>query len=179
MEQRHTRPRRRTRTAELIRTLRRRVTELEEESQTDYMTGCLNRRAGRSWLSRRRGRPLTVFMVDVDHFKHLNDTQGHPAGDAALRQLSAVLREAVRGCDRVCRWGGEEFLVLCPDAAVEDAETLAERIRRTVETTTNVTVSVGIAGTYSLDDEDGLIRSADVALYSAKKSGRNRVVTAA
>ncbi len=126
-------------------------------------------------------------MVDIDHFKTFNDTNGHAAGDLALQQVARLLRENVRPNDRVYRYGGEEFCVLLPETDATEAAQVAERVRRAVEGATipggehqpggRVTISVGVADT-ALGHDD-LVERADAALYGAKESGRNRVVVAA
>jgi diguanylate cyclase (GGDEF)-like protein len=119
-------------------------------------------------------------MLDVDEFKSYNDRYGHPAGDEALELIGNVLRENLRGADVAARYGGEEFSVLLPETSVEEAEAIAERIRRHVEVTKfpkrKVTVSIGIAplgGNVNTVKE--LVKAADLALYEAKRDGRNNV----
>src|SRR5215217_5653779 len=118
--------------------LRQRAEVASEMSMTDALTGLLNRyglhRALQRELSeaRRYGRPLSCLLIDIDFFKAVNDTYGHAAGDAALRQAARVIAESVRGSDVVCRYGGEEFLVLAPETGVEGARALAEKIRRAI-----------------------------------------------
>jgi diguanylate cyclase (GGDEF)-like protein len=124
-------------------------------------------------------------MIDVDHFKAVNDEHGHPAGDAVLRELSRLLKEQVRTVDSIGRYGGEEFVVLLPHTPTDEAHQTADRLRRSVDThafrhgekALHVTVSVGVA-TYPGDgiaSAEDLIREADKALYRAKQSGRNQV----
>jgi len=155
-------------------------------SITDTLTGLLNRRYIEERLaeeinrSDRSGAPVTFMMLDVDEFKSYNDRYGHPAGDEALEMIGNVLRENLRGADVAARYGGEEFSVLLPETSVEEAEAIAERIRRHVEVTKfpkrKVTVSIGIAplgGNVNTVKE--LVSAADVALYDAKHNGRNNV----
>ena len=165
----------------------------------DSLTGLLARRACQEHLERmiaaahRNGTPLAVAMVDIDHFKTINDEFGHSAGDRALREISRRLRSSCRSMDVVGRWGGEEFLILLPDTTGAEAAILAERLRQAVASTPcemddchekyrNVTVSIGVTSMNFLAQEtlcpeglvDKLLKEADSALYTAKKT-RNRV----
>ncbi|HEX4124696.1 MAG TPA: response regulator [Tepidisphaeraceae bacterium] len=162
---------------------------LERLSVTDELTGLFNRRMAmvrlqEQWsLSERYGKPLTVAMIDIDHFKKVNDTFGHDAGDFILRQTAAILREQTRGTDVVCRVGGEEFLIIFPAQTVQEAAVAADRFRQKMESSSlmfngndlRVTVSIGLAmrGPHIPQFTD-LLKVADQALYSAKNSGRNR-----
>lgn len=178
-----------TRTQELSAAYSR----MEELALRDGLTGLLNRRAMRDRAraglaqARRRQSPFALAMIDVDHFKAINDTYGHAAGDQVLGHMARVLSGAVRASDDVGRWGGEEFLVLLPAADAGEAAVAAERLREQIAATEchadarpiAVTVSIGVAilegprlGTTGLDV---LIRVADAALYHAKAQGRNRV----
>ncbi|MCI0447480.1 GGDEF domain-containing protein [bacterium] len=132
----------------------------------------------------RRQRPLSVLMIDVDNFKMINDTRGHDHGDSVLRTVAATLRKTCRLEDVISRYGGDEFMILLPETASDGAVLLAERIRKTFETTKNseggkfATVSIGIASypispAHNIED---LIKLADQALYRAKEAGRNRTV---
>ena len=155
----------------------------------DSLTGVANRRMLEETLGReltratRSGRTLSLLILDVDHFKAVNDTYGHPVGDAVLRMLGETLTAGVRGADVVARWGGEEFAVVLPELDLEDAVLAAERLRRDIEARKEpvpVTASFGVAcfpahGT----DVAGLISAADRALYVSKRDGRNRVTRAA
>jgi diguanylate cyclase (GGDEF)-like protein len=152
----------------------------------DGLTGVANRRTFDAALSTevsraaRSGRPLTLVLFDVDHFKHHNDTYGHQAGDEALRAVAAALRASVRPVDMVARYGGEEFGVLLPDTDLLAGAEAAERMRAAVEGMTGgprVTASLGVAA-YPLNagDPTTLVAAADAALYEAKQQGRNRVV---
>jgi diguanylate cyclase (GGDEF)-like protein len=167
---------------------------MEELAVTDGLTGLYNHRRFRAALSdevrraERAGTALSLLMLDLDHFKRLNDTYGHPAGDSVLRQTAALLRRTVRDIDIAARYGGEEFAVLLIDTDAADALRTAERVRIAVEAETfshertqlDVTVSVG-ASTYlarasepeAARSADALLRSADRALYAAKEAGRN------
>jgi two-component system, cell cycle response regulator len=134
----------------------------------------------------RDGRPFAVLLLDIDHFKTINDRFGHPAGDAVLRSLVQACQTALRPIDMVVRWGGEEFLVVLPDTDAVAAMSAAERVRVALAATEVVipdpstirfTVSMGVA--VSQRDSPGeLLRRADVALYAAKNGGRDRVVLA-
>jgi diguanylate cyclase (GGDEF)-like protein len=158
---------------------------------TDELSGLSSRRYFESRLSeewarhRRYESPLAVALFDLDHFKSLNDSLGHAAGDAAIRRFGQVLRDAVRSSDLACRYGGEEFAVLFPETGARSALAVADRVRRTIEAEVfpadrrpfRITVSAGVADTEGLE-EDGreqLLFRADKALYAAKDSGRNRV----
>ncbi len=138
--------------------------------------------------ARRHSTPLSLLMLDVDHFKKVNDTHGHPAGDYVLVLLAQLISSALRTEDIFARYGGEEFLVLCRGASVDNAALLAERLRARIETAAfeyqetpiPVTISIGVA--LYVDQPDAatkLIAAADAALYEAKRGGRNRVVRAA
>jgi diguanylate cyclase (GGDEF)-like protein len=168
------------------------VSELKRASRHDPLTGLLNRRAIDEALAaevqraRRLGAPFSVLMLDVDHFKPINDTHGHAAGDRALQHLATLLSSQMRDIDRVGRYGGEEFVVLLPGTPQEQAHGLAQRLCEKVaalppmwrDAPLPVTVSIGVAEW--LGDSGGLpalMARADAALYRAKEDGRNRVVT--
>ncbi|MDP1633335.1 MAG: diguanylate cyclase, partial [Gallionellaceae bacterium] len=161
---------------------------------TDPLTGLYNRRHAverllETWAAANRtAHPLSVILVDLDRFKTINDTYGHPAGDAVLRQFAEILRGDSRLPDVACRIGGEEFLVLLPDTALDGAMSHAERIRLACEAARfaadggelMVTASFGVAEkTVSMSNYEELLNAADRALYAAKQQGRNRVVAAA
>jgi len=156
--------------------------ELEHLAATDGLTGLLNARTVRERLQieleNAYRAPLACLIIDLDHFKKINDKHGHPYGDAVLVDFSAILKKAVRRIDVVGRLGGEEFIVILPDTAVDRALMVAERIRTMVKAETNVTASIGVAvhPTEELRDGPALLQAADEALYEAKKAGRNRVV---
>lgn len=166
---------------------------LEHQAMTDPLTGLANRRHGYGELDRlvaaaqRHGRSLCVLMADLDHFKTLNDTYGHDAGDSCLREAARRLADAVRTSDLPVRWGGEEFVVLMPDASQEHAAEVAERIRSSVadppfyagDDTIHVTMSVGWAMRHDGETGPDLVARADTALYEAKRRGRNAVVGSA
>ncbi len=164
--------------------------KLRETASTDPLTGLPNRRYGmerlvEEWETwRRKQEHFSVVMVDIDHFKKVNDMHGHDVGDVVLVEVAKALRASVRAIDIVARIGGEEFLVVCPDTDDQGAIGCGERIRSAVETleiqskgyTGSVTISVGTAGiTDDVSDVDMLIKRADEAVYRAKASGRNRV----
>jgi two-component system cell cycle response regulator len=160
----------------------------------DGLTGAYNRRyleerlASEMAFAKRHDSPLALLMLDIDHFKRINDDFGHQAGDAVLKQFCEILQEGVRTEDVVARYGGEEFSVLCRDSLETDALILAERLREAVESAEfawngkriPVTVSIGVAGTQenAIADATALVAAGDAALYEAKDNGRNRVVLA-
>lgn len=169
-------------------------TRLAQLAVTDGLTGLYNHRHFHERLaleterSQRSGLPLSLLMLDVDHFKQFNDTFGHPAGDEVLRQLARVLADTRRANDVVARYGGEEFAVILVDTPKFTAAKVAERVRERINThdfaeaaprAGKLSASIGVA-TFPDDgaDAETLVRSADTALYAAKRSGRNRVVLA-
>jgi diguanylate cyclase (GGDEF)-like protein len=176
----------------------RRIYTLEQESITDALTGTFNRR----YLDRRLdeevlrasryGFPLAVLLLDIDHFKKINDEHGHPAGDGILAALSQIVMNSVRKTDVVARYGGDEILVIATHTPLPDAAELGERLRQRVEgaemgqaneagggVPVRVTISVGVAGyNDELSSGQSLIQAADQALYQAKQAGRNRTTTA-
>ena len=164
-----------------------------EMAITDQLTGLHNRRYMARHLdnliagAKKAERPLAFVIMDIDHFKSVNDTYGHDIGDEVLKEFAGRISANVRGIDLACRYGGEEFVVVMPDTDVAFAYAIAERLRQTVEAnpvkisrapgTLNVTISIGIAKMEGVDDTaDTLLHRADQALYRAKRSGRNRVV---
>ncbi|HPF37180.1 MAG TPA: diguanylate cyclase [Phycisphaerae bacterium] len=164
--------------------------QLRRMATTDELTGLLNRREGFARLgefidaSQRYGYELSCIMLDIDHFKRFNDTHGHAAGDYVLRETARVLRGNTRATDRVCRVGGEEFLIICQGVNLDGARKCAEHLRQSVESTEftyegqklSVTISLGGAAWRSgVTTPDELIRLADDALYISKRNGRNRV----
>lgn len=166
---------------------------LEEMAVTDDLTGAPNRRAVLERLnsevqrSRRTGEPLSIILVDVDHFKHVNDTMGHAAGDAVLAEMTRRAQESLRSYDTFGRMGGEEFLVVAPGTAPATAERLTERLLEAIRAVpvdaggrdVHISASAGVA-TLTDDDAgfDALLARADEALYRAKEDGRDRFVTA-
>ncbi len=163
---------------------------LAERALIDGLTGLWNRACFEKRLeselsmARRRGRPLSCVMIDVDHFKTINDTYGHPVGDEVLRFLGGLLTAACRTEDIVCRYGGEEFGILLPDASADQALIQADRLRLAIldhdavhhSAPVKIACSFGVAEAHPTDDGPTLIAFADAALYKAKASGRNRVV---
>ncbi|WP_299935412.1 PleD family two-component system response regulator [uncultured Nitratireductor sp.] len=176
--------------------LRSSVSESFQMAVTDPLTGLHNRRYLDTHLPRllaraaARGRPLSVMMADIDCFKAINDSWGHQGGDDVLREFADRLRQNIRGIDLICRFGGEEFVVVIPDTPLDVAETVAERLRVaiasdpfTVDGGKNaiaVTTSVGVVATAGAhDDPATLLKRVDLALYDAKNAGRNCVVAPA
>ena len=172
-----------------------RVSELERENAIDPLMGIYNRRylerrvEEELDLARRYRRPLAVLMLALDHFKAINDSYGHPAGDAMLRAWGRLLADSIRPTDVAARYGGEEIVILAPSTTRDGALELAERLRRAVESSLCVpvsvtcpnavcraTVSVGVSALGDHATALALIRDADRALYEAKHTGRNRVV---
>ena len=164
---------------------------LREQSIRDLLTGLYNRRYMEESLEReifraaRHRRAVGIIMLDIDHFKVFNDAYGHPAGDVLLRDLGRILRQHIRGADIACRYGGEEFILILPEASLEDTRLRAEQLRSETahvqpqfagQTLEAVTVSIGVASypEHGATAED-LLRAADDALYDAKRAGRNRV----
>ena len=169
--------------------LRRANQRLQQLSRTDALTGLANRfELNRRLLeyharAERYQRPLAVIMFDLDHFKAINDAHGHLTGDRVLQTFAGCVQASVRVTDCAGRWGGEEFLVLCPDASAEQAAAFAERIcaaTRALRPTLDLAISVS-AGVAALDTDesvDSLLQRADEALYAAKSGGRDRVCVA-
>jgi len=170
--------------------LRERNDQLDLLSRIDPLTGCYNRRHIDEQLlrygssARRRAQPMAVLMLDIDHFKRVNDTEGHPGGDSVLQQVVHRLQSAVRADDVIGRWGGEEFVVIAPQTDMAGGMLLAERVRIAVgdtpmdlgDHTITVTVSVGCAS--GIDAGEALVAQADLALYQSKSGGRNRSTAA-
>lgn len=170
------------------------ASELQIQATTDALTGLPNRRHLIEALDKevhrahRTGRPLALALLDLDRFKSINDTHGHPAGDAVLRSVADLLRRTCRAGDLIGRFGGEEFAVLMPEATREEAEIACERIRRAIAARTiaypsgafgRLTVSTGVAMWAVDEPASRFIARADVALYQAKEDGRNLVRLAA
>jgi len=167
--------------------LQERIGRLNRDAQTDPLTGLGNRRSLEFSLSllEAEGRAFAAIVLDIDHFKQVNDNHGHEVGDQVLRRLAELMRRCCREGDLLCRTGGEEFLMLLPGASLDVAAVVAERLRVTVQDTPvqpvgAVTVSLGVA---RWDGEAGsgpveALSEADRALYQAKQEGRNRVAIA-
>jgi diguanylate cyclase (GGDEF)-like protein len=169
-----------------------RLSTVKKEAIYDTLTGLVNRRYCEERLSAETqkaftgGSNLSVIMVDIDHFKKVNDTFGHAGGDQVLREIASLLKNSVRRQDdTVARYGGEEFVLVLPGAPLEAASTIAERIRQSIEnnpfnigqTQIHLTISLGISNfpTHPAKSKEELVKIADLALYEAKRGGRNRV----
>ncbi len=161
--------------------------QLEYVAQTDALTGLYNRLKFDDIIQReiafgkRQNSQLSIIYMDIDFFKNINDTYGHDIGDAVLKKLAFIIQEVLRVSDYSFRWGGEEFLIVCPNTTINDVKILAERLRESVAQNnfsigTKVTVSIGITQYHDNELVDEMIKRADEALYQAKESGRNRVV---
>ncbi|WP_317203126.1 GGDEF domain-containing protein [Janthinobacterium sp.] len=175
-----------------IHTLEAKLQHMSELVREDQLTGSLNRRGLDDVFERetaradRRGTPLCIAMLDLDDFKRLNDTYGHLAGDAALKHLVKIVKETLRSMDVIARFGGEEFLILLPETSVEAAAQTMTRLQR--ELTKHfflhenekvlITFSAGVALRLPNEDQADLVKRADRAMYQAKQTGKNRVVTA-
>ena len=181
-------------TSKELDTIRHSLKEAEERSNTDALTGLANRRSLDEFLrtaqiaAMEKGDPLSVLLIDIDHFKKFNDSYGHQVGDQVLRLVGKVLRESLRGVDLAARYGGEELIAVLPGADLELCATAAERIRcriaeaRLTRRTTgqpiaSVTVSIGVAQFRLAESADALVERCDRALYQAKRLGRNRTIT--
>ena len=166
----------------------------EQHSNTDALTGLANRRALEEFVrsaqitSMETGEPLSILMIDIDHFKKFNDSFGHQVGDQVLRLVAKVLQENVREADLAARYGGEELMAVLPGTAGDICAEIAERIRRRIsearltrratgEEISSVTVSIGVAQFRLAESAEMMIERCDRALYQAKRSGRNRTVT--
>lgn len=160
--------------------------ELRVQAVTDGLTGLRNRQAGEAALharvraAQREGGSLAIALCDIDHFKRVNDTFGHAVGDRVLVQVATQLKSLIRDQDCAVRWGGEEFLLILPGAALAAARGTAERIRSAIEATPDIevgriTISIGVDQLLPDDDVTSLLARTDRALYAAKGNGRNRV----
>ncbi|MBL8393718.1 MAG: diguanylate cyclase [Candidatus Accumulibacter sp.] len=174
---------------EANRQLQQTVAELEQVASTDKLTGVWNRRHMEESLhqemerQRRYRHPLSLLILDIDFFKQINDQHGHAVGDCVLRRLAEVLQGQLRSVDSLCRWGGEEFIVLCPSSGRSTAAQLAERLRRKVAETNfpsvgRVTTSIGVAECQLGESWEEWFARTDMALYQAKSGGRNAVQVA-
>ncbi|MEB3279512.1 MAG: GGDEF domain-containing protein [Lyngbya sp.] len=162
--------------------------DLNNFANNDFLTNTLNRRAMQKYLkqevskSNRHHRKFSLILLDIDHFKLINDTYGHEGGDLVLKHISDRLRDNLRSYDFLSRWGGEEFLILLPETSLNEAVDVAERLRVAVENqpaangSIPYTISLGV-GTWERKNKsiEELIMAVDEALYQAKKQGRNRV----
>jgi diguanylate cyclase (GGDEF)-like protein len=166
--------------------------KLQNMAMTDVLTGLPNRRSALNRLkevvaeAKRHNEPLCCIMIDIDHFKRVNDKYGHDIGDKVLKEIAAIFNSSARSYDMVSRIGGEEFLVICARSSLDDTGQLAERLRAAVElhrviyehTPIQTTISLGVAAwSEEMADGEEMTRAADLALYQAKQQGRNRVVT--
>ena len=171
--------------------LRTRNAELDRVSRIDMLTDIYNRRHLDEHLrrvisaARRHDRTVGVLIVDIDHFKEVNDERGHLAGDVVLREVAARLQQAMRTEDALGRWGGEEFLAVLTDTPPEGIRIMAERLRQVIaaapfilEDGSRIGVTVSVGHTYGTEDAEVLVHRADDALYVAKAEGRNRVAAA-
>jgi diguanylate cyclase len=175
-----------------IEGLRRELEHARAEALTDPLTGALNRRGFEMQFARllteteKVGGDISLIMVDIDHFKKINDTHGHLFGDKVIRGVVEVLRANVKGRDAIARLGGEEFGILLPDTSLSGAELLADKIRQMVEKgrirrqdgkdeVGGITISLGVAELLPSEDTTAFINRADKALYFSKENGRNRV----
>src|SRR6185503_18087247 len=162
--------------------------ELQALATTDPLTGCMNRRSffaafETQWSSAQRyNHPLSCVMVDVDHFKKINDQHGHSVGDQVLRHVAELLKSLARETDVVCRYGGEEFCILLPQIGIDGAQQAAERFRHGIESKPaaggiKITASLGVSAIeLKAPNPQALLDQADKSLYAAKRSGRNRSV---
>jgi len=166
--------------------------QLEVLAKTDGLTEVYNHRYFMDKIgemfedSKKKGTPLSLLMIDIDHFKTFNDNHGHMTGDVVLRDIAHILKSNCRKIDIVARYGGEEFAVILPETGSDEAENIAERIRTLVEKhrlsngdrSQSVTVSIGVgtSGDKEIETVNALISLADKALYHAKARGRNQVV---
>lgn len=177
--------------AELIRELKATRHELAKRAATDPLTGLLNRRAFEQRLNqelalvRRGAPPASLMLIDLDHFKTVNDTLGHQAGDEVIVRFTELCREVFRQADVIGRWGGEEFVVMLPRASVAEAQHAAERLHQLLATTPmlddtssplHITASIGICSLIGSDNLDECVHRTDELLYQAKEHGRNRTV---
>jgi diguanylate cyclase (GGDEF)-like protein len=173
----------------LMAALRQQASAFEQQAREDALTGLANRRAFDELLAyeftraARSELPLCVALIDIDHFKRINDEHSHAIGDEVLRRVAQRMRSLCRDVDTLARWGGEEFALLLPDTRLSDALNVCERVRHGLENLDldpvhpglSVTVSIGLASHEELPDHDRLLSQADAALYAAKQAGRNRV----
>jgi len=170
--------------------IKRTEERLIEMANHDFLTGLLNRREMLARLSvehsrvNRTDEPLSIIMMDIDHFKNINDVHGHIAGDMVLKEIARRLRDGVREYDLICRFGGEEFLIMAPETAAPRAAELAERLRVMVSDIpfrleavppVAITISAGVAQLVEGESIEEMLSRADTALYRAKAQGRNRV----
>lgn len=169
-----------------VQLLQQKLGRLHEQAQSDPLTGLANRRALSLTLDMldKSGTAYAALALDIDHFKRVNDSFGHDAGDEALKQVATIIRQHSRANDLACRAGGEEFVLLLPDTPLENATAIAERIRESIAAAEiprvgRITISIGVAcRSEAAQSPEVVLKRADDQLYRAKESGRNRVVTA-
>jgi diguanylate cyclase (GGDEF)-like protein len=160
---------------------------LKKMATTDNLTGIYNRHKFEEMFEIEIDRvlryesPLTLIMLDIDHFKMVNDTYGHDVGDKVIKNIVAVVNKNIRTTDIFVRWGGEEFIILCPQTDSLNAATLAEKLRGAIEKSTldkvgNITCSFGVTSYVKKESKNSFIKRLDSALYRAKDEGRNRIV---
>nr|WP_233170578.1 GGDEF domain-containing protein [Aquitalea sp. ASV15] len=181
------------RNQQLLTALKQSNAYLAQLVRLDGLTGLLNRRSGdevlqQEWLrSQRSGQQAVLIMLDIDHFKQVNDEYGHDVGDRVIERVATLLLEHTRAIDTAIRYGGEEFLLVLPHTTQEGGVQLAERLRQQMAARTlhcndvevSVTLSLGVAATTMvMQDKAAWVKQADMALYQAKRAGRNRVVAA-
>lgn len=162
--------------------------ELSYQANTDELTGILNRRSFTKYIENEyknaqlRLEPFSLIIIDIDHFKAINDNNGHVVGDKILKNLSQLMQTSFRTTDKVCRWGGEEFAILLPGTSMSNAVSAAEKIREKVEAAIHhvndysikYTISLGVSESLTTDSSiDQIIKRSDTALYQAKNYGRN------
>lgn len=158
-------------------------------AERDYLTGVYNRRVFEERLAAlyaaacRYSRPLSLILVDLDHFKQINDRHGHQAGDQVLQQVAELLRKQVRNADSVSRWGGEEFAILAPETELDQAQLFADKLCRRIRTTPidrigHITASLGVSRLRERETQADFVGRVDKALYQAKSQGRDQVVCA-
>jgi diguanylate cyclase len=175
-----------------VMALRKKLQSAQKEAETDPLTGLLNRKGFKNAMRRALNEAaeshdsICLLMLDIDHFKGVNDTYGHAFGDAVLKAVASTLQKSVKGQDTVSRFGGEEFAIILPNTPRKGAQQVAENIRQTIErgkiqrsgnneAVGNITISIGVAEFRQQESIEDLINRADTALYAAKNSGRNRV----
>lgn len=170
----------------LVKNNQKLLDDLHRVANEDHLTGLYNRRKISQELftefgrSKRYNRGFSIILIDIDNFKETNDTLGHNIGDKLLSQISEIIRNNVRKVDLVGRWGGEEFLVICPETDIGGATSLAEKIRTGIASKNftgigTKTASFGITSYMNDDDSQTIIRRADTALYAAKEAGKNKI----
>ena len=166
-----------------LRETAERVDRLRKAANTDTLTGIANRRVAERALNlfATRQRRYAVMMIDIDHFKAINDQHGHDTGDRILQRIAEILKARMRVQDTVARWGGEEFLVIVESVTRDESASIAESLRQMIEAGTGdivkTTISIGVAHSETGQSVDQILKRADEGLYAAKNSGRNKVVT--